>query len=98
MGAKIPQVSFCPPPKKKPPGQLATVRTPENRGWVCRAFSTSPQYSGKKHAQSLGILRTLFHTIVKDIAFHPCKILIMQELKPDDHEMCLQFALTICEN
>ncbi len=35
-----------------------------------------------------------FRRIVKDVLFHPYKIVITQELKPTDYEVCSKF---VCE-
>ena len=44
--------------KKKPPGPVATARTPENAERVREAIVRSPTRSARRHAVELGIFRT----------------------------------------
>ncbi len=81
--------------KKKPPGLARSVRTPENAARVQNALVTSPTRSARKQASSLGVSRTSFRRILRDLSFHPYKILITQELKPTDYGQRLKFAQTM---
>ena len=44
--------------KKKPPGPVATARTPENVERVREAIVRNPTLSARRHAVELGIFRT----------------------------------------
>ncbi len=70
--------------KKKLPGCGRIVRTLENANRVREALLTSPTRSGHKHAAALGLSSRTFRRIVKDISFHPYKIVLTQQLKDND--------------
>jgi transposase len=76
--------------KKKPSGRVLSVRIPENIDAVVR----SPRRSARKIASSLGLGRRSVQRILHNLQFHPCKLQIVQELKPNDSVLRLQF----CEN
>ena len=57
--------------KKKPPGPVRTVITPENTERVRAAVLQSPRRSVRKHAQALQINRSSVRRIVKgELNFH----------------------------
>lgn len=60
--------------KKKPPGLSQSVRTFENNERVRGALLNSPKLSGVKHALAFNIFGRSFRRVVKDIAFHPYKL------------------------
>ena len=73
--------------KRKSPGTLQSVRTPETIAAVRHAVTTS-QRSAAKHALALGIsdqsVRRILHL---DLKFNPYKIMMVQELQERDrHE------------
>jgi hypothetical protein len=76
--------------KKKPSGCVLSVRVPENIDAVVR----SPRRSVQKNASSLGLGRWSMQRILHNLQFHLYKLQIVQELKPNDSVLRLQF----CEN
>ncbi len=78
--------------KQKPPGQSKMVRTPEKKNHIRTSRQQSPRRSAGKHAQTLGISRRSFGRILKEMNFHPYKILITQELKLTNYGARLRFA------
>lgn len=84
--------------KKKPPGRTRTVRTPENIESVRAAVIRSPHRSVRRHAVSLQLHSSSVRRIlVEDLQYHPYKLQIVQELKPNDHLMRRQFCERILE-
>ncbi|CAI6353807.1 unnamed protein product [Macrosiphum euphorbiae] len=80
--------------KKKPPGPVRTVTTPENTERVRAAVLQSPRRSVRKQAQALQINRSSVRRIVKrELNFHPYKLTIVQQLKPTDYHQRSEFAL-----
>lgn len=80
--------------KKKPPGPLRTITTPENTERVRAAVLQSPRRSVRKQAQALQISRSSVQRIVKrELNFHPYKLSIVQQLKPTDYHQRSEFAV-----
>ncbi|CAH0562881.1 unnamed protein product [Brassicogethes aeneus] len=73
---------------KKPTGRPKSVRTPETIEAVRRSIEQSPTRSARKHASALRIssrtVRRILHT---DLKLHPYKLMVAQELSPQD---CVQ--------
>jgi hypothetical protein len=80
--------------KKKPSGRVLSVRIPENIDAVQAAVVRNPRRSVRKIASSLGLGRRSVQRILLNLQFHPYKLQIVQELKPNDSVLRLQF----CEN
>jgi transposase len=80
--------------KKKPPGPTKTARTPDNIERVREALTRSPRRSARRHARELNLSRESVRTILKkDLAFHPYKMCIVQQLKATDYEQREDFAV-----
>ena len=69
--------------KRKSPGRPRSVQT-----IVRHAVTTSPQRSAAKYALALGVSdRSVRRILHLDLKFHPCKIIMLQELQElDRHE------------
>jgi hypothetical protein len=80
--------------KKKPSGHVLSVHIPENNDAVQAAVVRSPCHSVRKIASSLGLGRRSMQRILHNLQFRPYKLQIVQELKPNDSVLHLQF----CEN
>jgi len=79
--------------KRKPPGLLLSVRTPENVDTVRRAVFANPRHSARR--QALGMLRcSLYHILHDELKFHLYKIMIVQQLAEGDFAQRRDF----CEN
>ncbi|PSN37686.1 hypothetical protein C0J52_22004 [Blattella germanica] len=73
--------------KKKPPGDVRTIRTPRNIQAVKQAVQNSPTRSAAKHAIAIGISdRSVRKTLHFDLKFHPYKMMVAQELSHRDWE------------
>ena len=71
--------------KRKSPGRLRSVQTPETTTTVRHALTTSPQRSAVKHALALGVSdRTVRRILHLELKFHPCKMKMAQELQERD--------------
>ena len=80
---------------RKPPGLLRSVRTPENVDPVRRAVLASPRRSARRQALALGMSRlSLYRILHHELKFHPCKIMIVQQLAEGDFAQRRDF----CEN
>jgi hypothetical protein len=71
-----------------------SVRIPENIDAVQAAVVRSPRRSVRKIASSLGLGRRSVQRILYNLQFHPYKLQIVQELKPNVSVLHVQF----CEN
>ena len=81
--------------KRKPPGLLRSVRTPENGDIVRRAVLASPRRSARRQALALRMSRLSLYRIKNDeLKFHPYKIMIVQQLAEGDFAQRGDF----CEN
>lgn len=70
---------------RKPVGQPKSVRTPENIMAVRASIEQSPSRSARKHAAALGISsRTVRRILHCDLHLHPYKMMVVQELRPED--------------
>ena len=71
--------------KRKPPGLLRSVRTPENVDTARRAVLASPRRSARRQALALGMSRrSLYRNLHDELKFHPYKIMIVQQLAEGD--------------
>ena len=69
----------------KPPGRPRIVRTPENVERVREAILRSPQRSVRRHAPQLRMSdRSVRRILHFDLNFHPYKMQLVHELKPQD--------------
>ena len=60
----------------------------ENKAAVRESVHMNPEKSIFKRSQELGIsLTTTWRILQKDLGFHPYKIVLTQELKPNDHRL-----------
>ncbi len=79
-------------------GQPKTVRTPENIARVHAAFRDNPQQSARRQAAALGLSRESTRRIlVSDLAYHPYKLLITQQLQQNDYAQRKHFAEKMLE-
>ena len=84
--------------KKKLPGPVATVQTPEKVGRVREAVVRSPTRSARRHAVELGMSESTLRRILhKDLGFHPYKMMIIQTLNKGDYQQCSAFAELMLE-
>ena len=60
----------------------------------CKAPSTSIHCRSQQFNISETSLRQILH---KDLCMTPCKVQLVQELKPIDHRMCFRFAKWACD-
>ena len=75
-------------------GNPSYVCTPENMQRVSLAVQWSLSRSAVQHAAALRISdRTARQILHKVLKFHPCKILVAQQLKPQDRSSRLHFAI-----
>lgn len=81
--------------KKKPPGGIPTVRTPENIATARAAIERSPRRSVRQHASSLGIKRRSLQRILHELDFHPYKLQIVQLLNERDPASRMEFSIQI---
>lgn len=70
--------------KRHSPGRPISVRTPEASELVRESVSASPTRSARRHSAALEISRRSLHRILKDINFHPYKMVIVQTLTDSD--------------
>ncbi|PSN37642.1 hypothetical protein C0J52_25939 [Blattella germanica] len=88
--------------KKKPPGDVRTIRTPRNIQAVRQSVQTSPTRSAAKHAIAIGISdRSVRRILHFDLKFHPYKMVVTQELSHRDWEsrrICAENMNAIQEN
>jgi len=79
--------------KKKSPGPVTTVRTPENVERVREAVVRSPTRSARRRAVESGMSESTVRRILhKDLGFHPYKMMIVQTLNKGDYQQCSAFA------
>ena len=71
--------------KNPPPGPRRWSRTPENIERVRTAIIESPGRSAKKHSDALNISNSTVKRILhEDLGLHPYKLVITQQLQPND--------------
>ncbi|KAJ4441574.1 hypothetical protein ANN_11430 [Periplaneta americana] len=79
-------------------GLRKIVGTPENIQRVRMALQQSPQRSVRRHTRTLRMSRTFLRRIVKsDLKFHPYRLQVCQELRPEDRQNRLQFCITFLQ-
>jgi hypothetical protein len=84
--------------KKKPPGSVRTVRTPQNIEAIMQAVINSPCRSASKHVAALRISDCSVGRILHlDFCFHPYKLMVMQELNERDWAKHKTLAKNILE-
>jgi len=84
--------------KKKPPGPVATARTPQNVERVREAVVRSPTHFAQRHAVEFGISQSSVRQILhKDLGFHPYKMMIVQTLNKGDYQQRSAFAQLMLE-
>jgi len=84
--------------KKKPPGPVATARTPEDVERVRETVVRSPTRSARRHALELGMGESTVRRILhKDLGSHPYKMMIVQTLNEGDYQQRLAFAELMLE-
>lgn len=83
---------------QKPAGRPRSIRTEETVNEVRTSVRRDPGLSTRKRSAELAIPRTsLRRILVKDLKLHPYKIQLVQELKPNDHNLRRIFAQTMLE-
>jgi hypothetical protein len=70
--------------KRKPPGAVQTVRTPENVARVRAAVLHSPTHSARRQRTALQLSAKLAQNVASDLNFDPYKIAVDQELSDLD--------------
>lgn len=80
---------------KKKKGKGKTIRTPENIQKVKKSFWKSPTRSIMKRSSALQLTTTVRRIVKKDLKLHAYKIVVAQELKPQDHDARTLFAQTL---
>lgn len=84
--------------KKKPPGQVRSVRTPENIERVRVAVTRSPHRSARRQATALRLSdRSVRRILHLDLRFHPYKLMIVQKLNEGDYVQRREFAERMLE-
>lgn len=84
--------------KKKPPGHVRSVRTPENIDRVRVAVTRSPHRSARRHAIALGLSnRSVRRILHLDLKFHAYKVMIVQQLNERDYVQRRAFAERMME-
>lgn len=81
--------------KRKSSGRPRSARTPENVEAVQTAMTRSPHRSVRKVAAAVGVSRRSVQRILHELKFHPYKLQLVQELKPNDHLVRRQFCETV---
>jgi hypothetical protein len=82
--------------KKKQPGSVRTVRSPQNIEAVRQSFIRSPRRSDRRHSVALAISnRSVRRNLHKDLNFHPCGMVVVQELS--DCTMANHSTRTVAE-
>ena len=77
----------------KPPNRTRTERSVENIAAVQASVEESANVSITRRAQSLGLSRMTTWRIMRlDLGLHPYKMVLAQELKPNDHRLRREFA------
>ncbi|XP_011860365.1 PREDICTED: uncharacterized protein LOC105557670 [Vollenhovia emeryi] len=77
----------------KPPTRQRLVRNEENIAAVAASIEEDPDMSIRRRSAELGIARESTRLILRlDLGLHPYKIVLTQELKPDDHRQRREFA------
>ena len=83
---------------KKPPGPVATARTPENVERVREAVVRSPTHSAQQHVVEFGMSESTVRRILhKDFGFLPYKMMIVQTLNKGDYQQRSAFAELMLE-
>ena len=83
---------------QKPAWRQRRKRSNENIAAVRESVRTNPEKSIFKRSQELGISSTTTWRILhKDLGFHPYKIMLTQELKPNDHRSRPAFSDWVME-
>jgi hypothetical protein len=71
--------------KKKPPGSVRTVCSPQNIEAVRQSFIRVHRHSARRHSVALGISdRSVRKILHKDLNFHPYKMMVVHELSDRD--------------
>lgn len=78
--------------KKKPPGGIPTVLTPENIAAARAPIERTSRCSVQQHASSLGIKRQSLQRILHELDFHPYKLQIVQHLHELDSVSRIEFS------
>ncbi|CAH2088110.1 unnamed protein product [Euphydryas editha] len=80
----------------KSSGRKRTSRTGMNVDRVHQSVTDDPRQSLRLRAASLNLNKSTVHRILsKDLHFHPYKIVIVQEMKPDDPSKRVEFCRTM---
>lgn len=77
----------------KPPTRQRLVRSEANIAAVAASIEEDPEMSIRRRSAELGIARESTRLILRlDLGLHPYKIVLTQELEPDDHRQRNEFA------
>ncbi|PNF27340.1 hypothetical protein B7P43_G02435 [Cryptotermes secundus] len=81
--------------KRKSSGRPGSAWTPENVEAVQASVLRSPHRSVRKVAAAVTVSRRSVQRILHELKFHPYKLQLVQELKPNDHLLRRQFCEAI---
>lgn len=83
---------------QKPKGPERTKRSDENINEVGSSVIRNPGQSTRKRSAELSVSRTTLRRILKeDLKLHPYKLQLVQDLKPNDHNLRRDFVETMFE-
>lgn len=78
---------------KRPPRRQRKARSEENIAAAAASIADEPNLSISRRSQQLGLSQTSTWRILrKDLGLHPYKVVLTQELKPNDHRLRREFA------
>ena len=78
-------------------GRPKAVCTDENKERIRENVEENPTTSTRKRSLKLGISRTSLKRVMKSLNFYPYKVQLIQELKPQDFQPRLQYAVRLRE-
>ena len=78
-------------------GRPKAVCTDENKERIHENVEENPTTSTQKLSLELRISRTTLKRIIKSLNFYPYKVQLIQELKPQDFQPRLQYAVRLRE-
>ncbi|PNF14829.1 hypothetical protein B7P43_G06330 [Cryptotermes secundus] len=81
--------------KRKSSGRPGSAWTPDNVEAVQASVLRSPHRSVRKVAAAVTVSRRSVQRILHELKFHPYKLQLVQELKPNDHLLRRQFCEAI---
>ena len=78
----------------KPKNRMRTARSTQNIAAVQASIEENRELSVPRRSQELGLSRmTTWRILRLDLGLHPYKMILAQELKPNDHRLRREFAV-----